>query len=190
MEQTKVYQEIKALLSRYRHPSDGVLRRIYPFISARSYDAKDMLTQVGEISSRLCLITAGGAVAYKMVKGERKFVAIWKEGELIIHAQSALAAVKSEVQIIFLTHSTTIEINNNDLNNLRQSSPEISRYFDHILADDLQKMSDHICWLKSTKAKQRIADFRENYKLLENLLPEEQKAYYLNMSIRWYQEQK
>ncbi|MBE8719663.1 Crp/Fnr family transcriptional regulator [Sphingobacterium pedocola] len=190
MEQTKVYQELKALLSRYRNPSDELLREIFPFVSARTYEAKDLLTQVGEISNRLCLITEGGAAAYKTVKSERKLVALWKEGDLIIHAQSALAVKKSDVQIVFLTHSTTIEISNKDLINLRQQNPEMSRYFDHFLADDLQKMSDHVCWLKGTKAEQRVIDFGDNYKLLATLLPEEQKAYYLNMSLRWYQKLK
>ena len=190
MEQTKIFQEIKALLSRYHHPNDEVLRQIYPHVRAKSYDIKDMFIQVDEISYRLCMITSGCAVAYKVIKGKRKLVALWKEGGLIIHAQSTLASKKSEVDIIFLSNSNTLEINISDLNSLRQTNPEINRYLDFILAEDMKRLSDHICWLKSTKAKERIVYFRENYKVLDNILPEEQKAYYLNMSIRWYQKQK
>lgn len=190
MEQTKVYQEIKALLSRYRHPTDELLKELYPYVKARSYEAKDVLTPLGEISNRLCLIIGGGAVAYRHVKSGRKLVSIWKEGELILHAQSALAVKKSEVDIVFPMHTTALEISNKDLLHLRQQYPEMSRYFDHFLADDLQKMSNHICWLKSTKAEDRIIEFNNTYRSLANLLPDEQKAYFLNMSLRWYQKKK
>lgn len=190
MEHTKIYQTMMNLLSRHTRPDEKLVRALHPLVKQRAYEAKDVFIAKGEIPNRIAYICEGAAVAYKYEQDNRRLVGVWKEDELIMHTPSALKPHKSDLDIIFIANSQVMEISIKELYQFQQEYPEITPYLGHFLRSDFTKMIDHICWLKTTIGKSRIHDFQQDYRLHNMLLPDEQKAQYLNMGIRWYQANK
>lgn len=190
MEQTKIYQTMMRLLSRHTRPDEKLMRALHPLVKQRAYEAKDIFISKGEIPTRIGYLSEGAAIAYKHVQGQRQLVSIWKDDEMLMHIASALKPHKSEVDIVFPCHSQVMEINIKELYRFRDEHPEITPYLGHFLRSEITRLTDHICWLKTTKAEERIRDFQKEYKLHNMLLPDEHKAQFLNMSLRWYQAKK
>lgn len=190
MEQTKIYQTMMSLLSRHTRPDEKLVRALHPLVKQRVYEAKDVFISKGEIPSRLAYICAGAAVAYKYDDDNRRLVGLWKEEEVMMDTANMLKPKKSDLDIIFIANSEVMEISIKELYKFQQEHEEIKPYLGYFLSSDFTKLIDYICWLKTTIGKSRIQDFQQNYRLHNMLLPDEQKAQFLNMGLRWYQANK
>lgn len=190
MEQTKIYQTMMNLLSRHARPDEKLVRALHPLIKQRAYEAKDIFIAKGEIPNRIAYICEGAAVAYEYGDDNRRLVWVWKDEELMMHTPSVLKPHKSDLDIIFTANSQVMEISIKELYQFQRENPEFTPYLGHFLQTEFSKLTDYICWLKTTFGKERIYDFQQNYRLHNMLLPDEQKAQYLNISLRWYQANK
>lgn len=179
--------ELYNVFSRFRKPSEALWETICSKIKAFSFEKREVWIDIGDTPKRIAFIKSGAAVAYEIYPpNERKLVRIWNEGELIINAENALAGKKSNSQIVFLTDTVVYTISYIDLMKLKYNSEEMHGYVDYFIAEEIQKLINHIKWLKDKSAIERIHEFQHQFPLVNYLLTDEQKASYLGMSRRWY----
>lgn len=182
------YHTLQRLLQKYLRPSDTLVSALAEHVIARSYGHKEIFLHREEIQFRIALLTEGAAIAVKTEQGQKLLTDLWRQDELILHAQSTVRMAKSKVDIIFLGDSKTLEIPTKALYQVREQFPEMAPYVEQFLTTDIEKSEAYADWLCYTPAKQRIKDFREQYPMHHYHLPVEYKVQYLNMSERWYQE--
>lgn len=182
------YSFLKKILSRYKVPSEELLSELLDHSRVKSYDPKEILLRAGEIHSKIVLIQEGKAIAHEKIKDLKYLDWIWGSNDFIINASSSLRERISDVEISFPVASTTLEIDLKKLYSLREHFQELNFYFKQFLADKNGKLKAHIRWLKRSNSKERLSRFKEEHKDIYYIIPDEQKARYLGMGLRWLQQ--
>lgn len=178
------------LLEGHKRPSERLWADLSGRVRLRAFADREIWVDQGKVPRSICLIQQGGALAWQYAGDERKLIRVWKEGELILLAETGLIGKKSLVQVVFPLSSVVLELSHVDLLTLRAEHEEMRWYIDAFISEELQRYQTFITWLKERSAAQRIQDFRTNYPQIDHLLNEDDKAGYLGMSRRWYNQNK
>lgn len=182
----ETYPDLYTLLLEHRRPSDYLWDSLCAMIRHRVFWPREIWVDIGQVPSSLCMIRSGSALGYGIINGERKLQRIWKEGDLILMAESGLAFRKAVIQVIFPVDAEVLELSYIDLGDLREDYPEMHRYIDGFVADELQERNHHIQWMKDRTGEERIQDFQRWYPSLYHTLSDADVASYLGISRRWY----
>lgn len=184
------YLFLKNRLSQYKVPTEELLQKLLEHARVKTYEPKEVLLRAGEIHTKIVLIQEGKAVAHEKEKDTKYLDWIWSPNDFIINASSSLRERVSDVEIVFPVASTTLEIDLKKLYSLREHFSELDFYFNQFLAEKNGRLKAHIRWFKRSNAKERLSEFREEHKDIYYIIPDEQKARYLGMGLRWLQQNK
>lgn len=174
------------VLKEYRRPSDRLWADLSARVRVYAFGEREVWVDQGEVPRSICLLQSGAALAWHHEGPNRKLQRVWKEGELILLAESGLIGRRSPVQVVFLHSSVILELSHADLLELRAAYEEMRWYIDAFIADELQHYQMITTWIKERSAAERIADFRAAYPNIDHLLNDHEVADYLGMSLRWY----
>lgn len=178
------------LLEEHKRPSEELWIDLSARVRLRAFSDREIWVDQGKVPRSICLIHSGAALAWQYTREDRKLLRVWKAGELILLAESGLIGKKSPVQVVFPLATVVLELSHIDLLALRAVHEEMRWYIDAFIARELQHYQTVIIWLKERSAAQRIQDFRTTYPQIDYLLNEDDKAGYLGMSRRWYNQNK
>src|SRR5690606_19714891 len=95
------YPLLYQLLDRHRRPSATLWQALCAVIRLRGYLHREIWVDRGEVPRCICLIQEGAALGWEYRDGAPRLSRVWKEGELILLAESGLTGQKSTVRVIF-----------------------------------------------------------------------------------------
>ncbi|MFD1770726.1 hypothetical protein [Sphingobacterium suaedae] len=180
-------ENIQRILANYKTPSIDLVDLLAPYIQFRQYKRKDVLLPYGSSTRTLRFIFQGNVVAFG---SDKTIQSLWTKDEFIIFPDTILTGAPSDVQIMCATPTDTYEIDLRRLQHLRRRFREVEVFCDLFLTHELRRRSSYLNWLKCTSRAKRVEDFAQHYRELNNVLTDQQKAEYMDMSLRWFQKLK
>lgn len=184
------YLFLKNRLTPYKVPTEELLHTLLEHSRVKSYEPREVLLRAGDIHTKIVLIQEGKVLAYEKVKDRKYLDWIWGPNDFIINPSNSLRERVSDVEIVSPVASTTLEIDLKKLYSLREHFRELDFYFSQFLAEKNGKLKAHIRGLKRSNSKERLSRFKEEHKDIYYIIPDEQKARYLGMGLRWLQKNK
>lgn len=173
-------------LSSYRQVEPALWQSLSDTVRSIKYETNEILLDIDQIPRRIYFVQSGGLLGYRWHQDKWTLFRIWQPNDLILHIEQAYVLRRSDIRILSTKCTTTLELDSQEIQKLREENLEMNYYFDQLTAEEIRYWQNQYFMRQTVPdAQQRYSQAVEQYGKLFINLTDKDKASYIGVSERW-----
>lgn len=174
---------LKQFFKNHSHISENSFSRLLSIFHPKHYNKKDIIVRAGEVQHFVYIILEGVARSYVVDKSGRDNIrTFFTPISVIAPLQSLVNKNASTSNFDCLTDVKVLKANFDDMKKLTKSHHDISELYSILLEKSFNRMESRVNSLTSLNATERYLELKEQAPGIEQLIPLNQIASYLNIT--------
>jgi CRP-like cAMP-binding protein len=176
-------ENLKSIIGSYQKISEKSLQEILNGLVFETIQKGEVFIKLDDRNSKEYFLFEGVCKSYlRNPKGEEITISFFTENSVLSPHQTRTFLGKSILSFKALTNLTMASIDSKKFEDLMIDNIEIRNFAHQVLQQELMHKIQKEIGLATLTAKERLAAFREQFKLLENTVPHTDIATYLGIT--------